>query len=495
MDNCLEIRDLLKVYPETIALNKISAKFDSGKVHALLGKNGSGKSTLVKIISGAIMPTSGDLYLSGNRLEIKNPANAFHKRIATVYQELSLVPGLTVAENIFFGRLPKKSFNVIDFKKANKDTEELFKPLGIDISPSMQVSELSIWQRQLVEIVKAMAFEPHVLLLDEPTSSLAQNEAEILFKVISELKKKKVIIIYITHKLQEIWTIADTVTILRDGFLVNTCNIENLTKESLVKMMFGDVVVRTIPKELTFDKEEISLEVKNLTSKRHFRNINFVLHRGEILGIAGLLGSGRSELLRALFGADGYDSGEIYVGRKKLEKCEPIYGKEAGLGFSSENRKEEGLIQIQSVRENLVLACLKAITQGLLISKKKESHYVNKQIQNLQIKVGNAEVKVFSLSGGNQQKVLIGNWINTNPRVLLLDEPSKGIDINAKQQIFEIIWEESKNGVSSIIVSSELEELLQSCHRILVMKNGCITEELLPNHVNVEQLYAKCMEV
>jgi len=495
MENCLEIKDVVKVYQETTALNKVSVKFDAGKVHALLGKNGCGKSTFVKIISGAIMPTSGELFLGGNHLEIKNPADAINKHIATVYQELSLIPGLSVAENVFFGRLPRKTYNIIDFKKANNDTRELFDNLGIDISPSIQVSELVVWQRQLVEIAKAMTFEPHVVLLDEPTSSLAQHETDILFKVINELKKKGVIIIYITHKLQEIWDIADTVTILRDGNLIATCKIEDLTKETLVKMMFGDVVIRTIPKELSFNKDEIALEVKNLTSKGHFANVNFVLHKGEILGIAGLLGAGRSELLRSIFGADDYDSGEIYVHNKKLEKGGPIYGKNAGLAFTSENRKEEGLIQMHSVRANLVLACLKTICQNFLISRKKESQCVDLQIKNLQIKVANPEVQVFSLSGGNQQKVLVGNWINTSPQVILLDEPSRGIDINAKQQIFEIIWEQSKNGISSIIVSSELEELLQTCHRIVIMKNGSITEEIFPSQVNVEQLYSKCMEV
>jgi ribose transport system ATP-binding protein len=495
MENCLEMKGLVKVYPETIALNKFSAKFDPGKVHALLGKNGSGKSTLVKIISGAIMPTSGDLYLENSRLEINGPADAINKHIATVYQELSLIPGLSVAENVYFGRLPKGKFNLVDFKKAYKDTESLFNNLGIEISPRAQVKDLVIWQRQLVEIAKAMTFDPRVLLLDEPTSSLAQHETKILFKVVRGLREKGVIIIFITHKLQEIWDIADTVTILRDGNLVGSCDIKDLTKESLIKMMFGDVTIRTLPEELAFDRNEVALEVKNLSSKGHFENINFVLHRGEILGIAGLLGAGRSELFRSLFGADGYDSGEVYVNRKKLRKGSPVHGKNAGLAYTSENRKEEGLIQIHTVRENLVLACLKTIRQGLLISKKKENNFVNRQINSLQIKVTDPEVRVFSLSGGNQQKVLVGNWINTDPKILLMDEPSRGIDINAKQQIFEIVWNQSRLGVSSIIISSELEELLQSCHRIIVMKNGKFVEEVIPNQLNVEQLYAKCMEV
>lgn len=492
MEKNLEVRNLTKVYPGTIALNNFSAKFTAGKVHALLGKNGSGKSTLLKIISGAIQPTAGELFIDNVKLEISNPKEAFEKGIATVYQELSLIPGLSIAENIFFGRLPKKNKYIIDYNKAYADASLLLEELGIDISPKIAVSELNVWQRQLVEIAKAMSFDPHVLLLDEPTSALAQHETEMLFKVVKALREKGVIIIYITHKLQEIWSIADTVTVIRDGYLVDAKYIRDMTNETVIKMMFGNIEKKTIPGGLSF-KDEVILEVKDLTSKGHFENIGFTLRKGEILGIAGLLGSGRSELLRSIFGAQGYDSGEVLVEGKKLIKGIPAKGKLAGLALTPENRKEDGLIQIHTVRENLVLASLKAICHKGVLSKKKENEFVNRQIDGLQIKVANPEVTVSSLSGGNQQKVLIGNWINTSPKILLLDEPSRGIDVNAKQQIFEIVWKQSKLGISSIIVSSELEELLQICHRIIVMKNGRFFEEVYPRQVIVEELYTKCM--
>jgi len=492
MGNCLSIRNLTKDYPGVRALDDFSAEFPAGKIHAFLGKNGSGKSTLVKSISGAILPTEGALYIDDINLDIKTPSDAFAKGIATVYQELSLIPGLSVAENIFFGRMPKNKLGIINYKKANEEAKKLLNELGIDISPKTPVGELSMWQRQLVEIAKAMSFDPHVLLLDEPTSSLAQNEAEKLFEVVRRLREKGVIILYISHKLQEIFEVADTVTVIRDGLLVGIKDVADLTKEELIHMMFGDIKVETIPDDLQCTDEPI-LEVKHLTSKNHFEDITFTLHRGEVLGIAGLLGSGRSELLRGIFGADRYDSGEIIANGKKLSKANPKKGKEAGLAFTSENRKEEGLILIHPIRENLVLASIKALQNWAFVSKRKEKEYVDRQVENLQIKVASTELPVSSLSGGNQQKVLVGNWINTAPKILILDEPSRGIDVNAKQQIFDIVWEQSRQGVSSLIVSSELEELLQTCHRILIMQDGKIVDEVFPKELEVEQLYAMCM--
>ena len=492
MGKCLKIQNLTKDYPGVRALDNFSAEFPAGKVHAFLGKNGAGKSTLVKAISGAILPTSGALYIDDVNLDLKNPKDAFNKGIATVYQELSLIPGLSVAENIFFGRMPKNKLGIINYKKANIEAKLLLNELGIDISPKVSALELSMWQRQLVEIAKAMSFNPHILLLDEPTSSLAQSEAEKLFEVVRKLKEKGVIILYISHKLQEIFQVADTVTVIRDGLLVGIEDVENLTKEQLIHMMFGDIKVEAIPDDLKSGEQAV-LEVRNLTSKNHFDDVTFTLHEGEILGIAGLLGSGRTELLRAIFGADSYDSGEVIINGKKLTSASPIKGKDAGLAFTSENRKEEGLILIHSIRENLVLASLKALRDGMFFSKKREKDYVNRQVNNLQIKVSDTENPVSSLSGGNQQKVLVGNWMNTAPKILILDEPSRGIDVNAKQQIFDIVWEQSRQGVSSIIVSSELEELLQTCHRILIMQDGRIVDEVFPRELEVNQLYAMCM--
>ena len=493
MKKCLRIQNLTKDYPGVRALDNFSAEFPAGKIHAFLGKNGSGKSTLVKAISGAILPTTGALYLDDENLDLKSPKDSFDKGIATVYQELSLIPGLSVAENIFFGRMPKNKLGIINFKKANEEAKKLLNELGIDISPKTPVGEISMWQKQLVEIAKAMSFDPHVLLLDEPTSSLAQGEAETLFKVVRKLREKGVIILYISHKLQEIFQVADTVTVIRDGLLIGIEDVESLTKEKLIHMMFGDIKVETIPDDVQYGEEAV-LEVRNLTSKKHFEDINFTLRRGEVLGIAGLLGSGRSELLRAVFGADRYDSGDVIVNGKKMGKACPRKSKKAGLAYTSENRKEEGLILIHPIRENLVLASLKELRNGLVVSKKKEKVFVDRQVANLEIKVSSTEAPVSSLSGGNQQKVLVGNWMNTAPKILVLDEPSRGIDVSAKQQIFDIVWEQSRQGVSSLIVSSELEELLQTCHRILIMQDGKIVDEVFPKELEIDQLYAMCMK-
>ena len=491
MEKLLEVKNITKVFPGTVALDNFSAKFEAGKVHAFLGKNGSGKSTLIKIIAGAQAPTSGELLLDGKKLTLKNPQDAFDKGIATVYQELSLIPGLSIAENIFFGRLPKKG-PLIDYNKANQDAAKLLEELDINISPKVMVGSLNIWQRQLVEIAKAMSNNPHVLLLDEPTSALAQHETAMLFKLVGALKEKGVIILYITHKLQELWSVADTVTVVRDGKYVGREELADLTKEKVINMMFGDVQTKTIPEELKWQEETV-LEVDRLTRKGCFSDVSFQLRKGEVLGIAGLLGSGRTELLRSIFGSDKYDSGRVLVSGKSLKKGSPNAGKLAGLAMTSENRKEEGLIQIHSVRENLVLASLKKICSKGVYSKKKERTLVDKQVDGLLIKIATPEVPVSSLSGGNQQKVVVGNWLNTDPKVILLDEPSKGIDVNAKQQIFDIVWEQSRFGVASIIVSSELEELIQTCHRVLIMSDGMIRGEIYPSDISVEELYAKCM--
>ncbi|SMB90893.1 ribose transport system ATP-binding protein [Thermanaeromonas toyohensis ToBE] len=489
----LQARNITKIYPGTVALDNVSISFESGKVHALVGKNGSGKSTLVKIFSGAVEPTRGEILIDGTPIKFSDPAEAFLKGIATVYQELSLVPGLTVAENIFMGRLPTKG-RFVDWKKTYAMAKELLEEMKVDIPPQEIVYNLSMWQRQMVEIVKAMSFKPKVLLLDEPTSALSYNETQSLFKMVKELKKKDVIIIYVSHRLQELWEIADTCTVLRDGKLIGTISMESATHEQIIKMMFGDVKIYTRPSDLQIS-DEIVLEVKDLTRKNYFENISFKLKKGEILGIAGMLGSGRTELLKSIFGADPIDNGEIILNGKHISKPDPIKMKKEGLVLSPEDRKNEGLNLMGSIRDNLCLASLDLIASGPFIKPELENNFANRQVKDLEIKVADITHPVSSLSGGNQQKVVVGKWLNTDPQIILFDEPSRGIDVNAKQQIFKIIWDLSRKGVSSIIVSSELEELLEICHRILIMRQGHIIGEVKPEETNIEQLYSLCMGV
>lgn len=466
----LRAENITKIYPGTTALDKVSVEFESGKVHAFIGKNGSGKSTLVKIFAGAVEATEGAFYLDEEKMDINSPQEALKKGIATVYQELSLIPGLTVAENIFMGRMPMRG-KFINWKKGYEKAEKLLKELQIDVSPKERVANLSLWQCQMIEIAKAMSYEPKVLMLDEPTSSLANHEIELLFQMIRNLKKKGVIIIYISHKLQELWQIADTCTVLRDGELIGKVNMQGLAREELVKMMFGDVEIKTRPKDLKVGKDVV-LEVENLTRKGVFENVSFKVYENEIVGIAGMLGAGRTELLKSIFGADPLDSGTIRFYGKEIKNPNPVKMRNEGFALTPEDRKNEGLVQIMSVYGNLCVASIDYLGKHKFIQRKKEKDYVKRQIEDLQIKVPDPMLPVMSLSGGNQQKVVVGNWLNTEPKIMFFDEPSRGIDVNAKQQIFQIIWEQSKKGISSIMVSSELEELLEVCHRILIMREG-----------------------
>ena len=487
----LTVQHISKQFPGTLALDDVSITFDNSCVNALVGKNGSGKSTLVKIINGAEIKTKGEIFLDDNKLEFTSPRDAHEKGIATVYQELSLIPGLTVAENILMGCFTKNS-GIINWKETYEFADSILKNIGIDIDPKETVANLSMWQCQMIEIAKAMSSNPRVLMLDEPTSSLAQNETQMLFKIIRELKKKDVIIIYITHRLQELWEICDTCNVLRDGKWTGKLDMKTATQKELLALMFGDAEVSNKPDDLKYS-EEIIMEAKGLTQKDKFHDIDFKLRKGEVLGIAGMLGSGRTELLRALFGVTKLDGGELFIENKKVNKFAPHLLKNRGVGLTPEDRKFEGLVQIASIKRNLCNASLKLLKKGPIIDKKKENEFARRQVEGLDIMVANTEQLVSSLSGGNQQKVVVGNWLNTSPKIMLFDEPSRGIDVKAKQQIFEIIWDLSRQGVSSIVVSSELEELLEVCHRVLIIRHGRITGEVDPAELKVDDLYSLCM--
>lgn len=487
----LEVKSLTKIFPGTVALNDVSVSFESGRVHALVGKNGSGKSTMLKILSGSQKATSGSFYLDGEEMHFSSTADAFSKGIATVYQELSLVPGLSVAENIFLGRMPKKR-GIIDYRRARKEARELLSELDIDIDADLPVSSLSMWQRQMVEIAKAMSFNPRVLQLDEPTSSLAKHEVESLFRIVRSLREKDVIVIYVSHKLQELWEIADTCTVIRDGEFVGRVEMKSTTRAGLVSMMFGDVQIQDRPKDLMVS-DEVVLSVRNLTRKGKFTDVSFDLHRGEVLGIAGMLGSGRTELLKSVFGADPFDSGKIFFAGREMHSPSLIRMKKLGMALTPEDRKHEGLILEDSVASNLCYASLRELSPNGFMKKSREREFVDRQVEALQIKVASPRVSVGSLSGGNQQKVVVGNWLNTHPTVMFFDEPSRGIDVNAKQQIFRIMWDQSRKGVASVMVSTELEELFEVCQRILIMRDGRLIGEAYPEELTVNGLYAMCM--
>ena len=485
----LETQGISKQYPGTLALDQVTVRFESGKIHALIGKNGSGKSTLITIFSGADQPTGGKVLLDGKETEFKSPADAQQAGIATVYQELSLIPGMTVAENIFIGRLPMKGI-AVDWRKMRKMAKELLDELGIDISPDAVTNQLTAWQCQMVEIAKAMSLHPRVLQLDEPTSSLAQNEVEALFRIIRRLKEKDVIVLYISHKLQELWSIADTCTVLRDGKLIGTRPMQELERRDLIKMMFGDVEIKTRPADLTYS-DEVVLKVEHLSDGRRFSDVSFELHKGEVLGIAGMLGTGRTELLSCIFGAMKPKAGKIFLNGQEIKDHTPETMNKMGVAMTQEDRKRIGVNVNGRICDNLCYASLSRLGKGPIVDRKLEKQYVDRQVRDLDIKVADTNFLVSSLSGGNQQKVVVGNWLNINPEIILLDEPSRGIDVNAKQQIFQIIWNQARKGISCIIVSTELEELIETCHRILILRGGRIAEEVLPENTTVEDLYAK----
>lgn len=478
-------------FPGTLALDNVSLEFESGKVNALIGKNGCGKSTLVKIISGVQRQTDGTIYYDGSPVDFNNPEDALKMGIATVYQELSLIPSLTVAENVFIGRVPEKH-GFVDWREIYSQTQEYLDDMGIDINPKTLVCDLSMWQCQMIEIAKAMSTNPKIIFLDEPTSSLSKKETETLFRLIRNLKEKDVIIIYITHRLQELWEIADTCAVLRDGRLIGMLEMKTATQKEVLNMMFGEVETKTRPADLQVQRE-VMLHVDHLSSAGKFSDVTFDLHKGEILGIAGMLGAGRTELLRAIFGCDPISGGFIEMNSKKYKKMSPLKMKEVGVGLTPEDRKVEGLIQVRSVKENLCVASLKRQSRGAFMDNLKMNAAVQEQIEHLQIKISSPDEMVSALSGGNQQKVVIGNWLNNKPILMMFDEPSRGIDVKAKQQIFEIIWELSRQGISSLVVSSELEELIEICHRILIMSDGRIVDEVFPENTTIEDLYALCM--
>ncbi|MCI5847464.1 MAG: sugar ABC transporter ATP-binding protein [Clostridiales bacterium] len=492
----ISAKNITKDYPGTRALDNVTVTFESGKINALLGKNGSGKSTLMKIFAGAETATSGQVLLNDQPQRFTNTMQAAKAGVVMVYQETSLVPTLSVVENIFLGRLPKKGAR-IDWKAAREKAAQLLAGMGLQLDLKLPVQHLPMWQRQVVEICKALSHDPKVLILDEPTSALAKAEVTKLFEAIRRVKENNVVIIYISHKLAEIHEIADTVTVIRDGLFIGKKNIDELTNASMVKMMFGDVEAKKRPLDSAPSREAV-MEVRHLTRTGWYQDVSFSLYKGEVLGIAGVLGSGRTELLNGIFGSMPADSGSVMVDGKEYRRRSPTLMKEAGLGLTPEDRKVNGLILMHSIESNLCYAGMKKTTVGGWVESAKKRHdMAQRQVDELAIKISGLTAKASSMSGGNQQKVVVGNWLNNYPKVMIYDEPTRGIDVNAKQQIFEIMWEQSRQGNASIFVSTEIEELLDVCHRILIMRGGRIVDELSGERLrqtHVHDLYTLCLE-
>lgn len=494
----LDFNAVSKAYGPTLALARFSHSFAPGKVHALMGKNGSGKSTLVKILAGVVQPSDGTLRVNGTDTTFASPHDAFGAGVVTVHQELSLIPSLTIGENIFLGRLPmtrRLGVTVIDWARMHREAAALLAEMGLDLDTRQEVSTLSVGQQQVIEIAKAMSFRPSILLLDEPTSALATREVDLLFTLVRRLRERGVTILYITHRMNELFQIADTCTVLRDGNFAGSIDMADATPERIVEMMFGETAKARRPARQVIDRSGPPLlDVTGLTRNGVFQDISFQVHPGEILGIAGLLGAGRTEVMRAVFGADPVDAGSVTVNGRTFQRPDLKTMKGAGLGYTPENRKEAGLVQILSTHDNLCLASLARISSAGIVSRAGEQGFVDSQIKDLAIKVPDPLLPVSSLSGGNQQKVVIGKWMNTQPKVMFFDEPSRGVDVQAKRQIFDIIWQKASEGLGAVFVSTELEEVLEVADRILVMRQGRIVAEVDPTEITLNDLYSLCMK-
>jgi ribose transport system ATP-binding protein len=484
----LTMTDIDKSFAGVHALKKAKLELKTGEVHALMGENGAGKSTLMKILTGIYSKDSGKIVYEGKEVEYKNPKEAQSAGIVIVHQELNMMNHLTVAQNLFIGRETMGGVFIND-GAMNKKAKELFKLLNIDINPKETMGNLTVGRQQMVEIAKAISSDAKVIVFDEPTAALTEKEIEDLFKIIRDLRSKDIGIIYISHRMDEIKKITDRVTVMRDGEYVGTVDSQTSTKDDIINMMVGRVVYED-PKQTSNVPADapVVLSVKNLNAGKMVRDVSFDLHKGEILGFSGLMGAGRTETARAIFGADKKDSGEIYVDGKKVDIKEPSDAVKAGIGYLSEDRKRYGIIVGKSVADNSVMACLENYTSGGLINGRKVKQDSQKYVEALKTKTPSVEQLVMNLSGGNQQKVVIAKWLIRDSEILIFDEPTRGIDVGAKAEIYELMNKLVKEGKSIIMISSELTEVLRMSDRIVVMCEGRKTGELSIEEATQEKI-------
>lgn len=477
----LEMTGVSKSFPGVKALDDVQLRLRPGKVHALMGENGAGKSTLMKCMFGIYKMDQGQILMDGKPVTIHDPMDALNKGIAMVHQELQPIPARTVGENIFLGRYPMKKalgfIPMVDHAKMYADTAELLKKVRMSFDPKQKVGELSVSQMQSVEIAKAVSANCRVLILDEPTSSLTANEVEALFRIINDLKAEGVAIVYISHKMDEILRIGDEVTIMRDGKYIGTWDASELTTDKIITLMVGRELTNLYPKRENVPGEVI-FEVRDFTSinPRSFRNVSFQLHKGEILGVGGLVGAQRTELMEGLFGIRSHAAGQIFYKGKEIKVSRPKDAIDQGIAMLTEDRRGSGIMGVLSVADNISISSLNQyLDHGFFINGKKVERLVQDNVKKMNIKTPSSKTLIKSLSGGNQQKVLVGRWLANNPDVLILDEPTRGIDVGAKYEIYCIIAELAKEGKSIIMISSEMSELIGMSDRIMVMCDGRVT--------------------
>lgn len=471
----LEVDNLHKKFPGVYAVKGVSFQIAPGEVHALVGENGAGKSTLMKMITGEYTPDEGVVRHNGKEIRPKSISDSIKEGIAMIHQELAPLPEMNIAQNIFLGEEVMKG-KFLNDKEMYRQAEEILKEYGLAFTPQTKVKRLSVAQIQMLEIIKAVRKNADIIIMDEPTSSLSDEESQKLFRLIHELVEKQVSIIYISHRLEEILMLTDRITVLRDGQFIKTVSAKGVTQDELVEMMVGRSLDNIYPKETVPIKEPV-LEVRNFTSKGVFENISFTVHAGEILGFSGLVGAGRSEIMNAIFGLDKVDSGELYMEGQRVTIRNPGDAIANKIAMVSEDRKIRGLVLCRSIKENVSLPNLQKRHSGIFINGNKEKREVEDYSKALATKCSSIQMSTGNLSGGNQQKVVIAKWLMSEPKVLILDEPTRGIDVGAKFEIYKIMCDLAKKGIAIIMISSELPEVMGMSDRILVVSGGKITGE------------------
>ena len=491
----LNMKAISKTFGSVQALKEVSLDLYAGEVLALMGENGAGKSTLMNILSGSLQPTKGEIYLKGEKVTVPGPIAAKKLGISKIHQELQIVPELSVAENIFLGRWMKKKGGSVDFKTMATEARKYLEMLDVHVDPATKLKDLRIGEQQLVEIAKAISLNSEIIIMDEPTSAISEKEAEKLFTIIRKLRSEGKGIIYITHRMEEIFQIADRLTVMRDGTYIGTVKASETSKDEIIKMMVGRDMSEQYPKDPT-EKGEIALKVENLTYtppegsfRRSLKNISLYVRHGEVLGIAGLAGAGRSELFECLAGVHYKDTtAKIFIDGKEVIIKNPADAIKAGISFATEDRKGTGLVLQRSIGENMSLPLLKKFSPTFFMKSGEEKKEWNKQMETLRVKAPGTKTLASALSGGNQQKVVLGRWLMTEPKILLLDEPTRGIDVGAKAEIYQLINNLAKQGMAIIVVSSELPEVIGISDRIVTFCEGELTGEYLQEEATQEKL-------
>lgn len=481
------MENIYKAFGTNQVLTGVDFELEAGEVHALMGENGAGKSTMMNVLTGLHSRDKGTITIDGKETYFKNPKEAEQFGITFIHQELNIWPDMTVLENLFIGKELKNSFGLLRTKEMKALAKKQFDRLAVNISLDKEAGSCSVGEQQMIEIAKALMTDAKVIIMDEPTAALTEREISKLFEVIASLKKEGVSIVYISHRMEEIFTICDRITVMRDGKTVDTKAIPETNFDKVVRKMVGRELTDRFPKRNPTPGDTV-LQVKGLTKKGKFEDVCFSVKAGEIVGVSGLMGAGRTEIMRAIFGLDPIDKGEIWLNGEKVTIKSPEQAVKSGIGFITEDRKDEGLILDFSIKDNMVLPTLSSFAPKGIINEKDESDFVQMLIKRLTVKTKSAEIAVGKLSGGNQQKVVIAKWVGIGPKILILDEPTRGVDVGAKREIYQLMNELTDRGVAIIMVSSELPEILGMSDRILVVHEGKVTGELMKEDASQEKI-------